>query len=191
MLVPVRRQQDILPSYLGSPIEALLGCHNFERRPGTVAMPQMIVVTCMDHRIALTLPERFAFVLRTGGANVEPVLFNIACAMAINDIRTIAVIGHSDCAMVDVARHHECFMQTAADFTSMTPLQLEQIFDQGAREFGCTDAVTNTLRQCARLREFLPGSLICPLFYDVADNMLYQIETAGAAATADAAVGRK
>lgn len=81
------------------PIHILLQSHNEGAIFPPFERPALAVVTCMDSRIRLHLPENFAFVLRTGGANPVPVEPYLAFAVARMGIETIALIGHTDCAM--------------------------------------------------------------------------------------------
>ena len=81
------------------PIALLLESHNEGRSFPPLAKPELLLVTCMDPRIALRLPENFAFVLRTGGANPDPVEPYLVYALARSGVRTVALVGHTDCAM--------------------------------------------------------------------------------------------
>ncbi|WP_333659950.1 carbonic anhydrase [Meiothermus cerbereus] len=84
---------------LPKPIHILLQSHNEGAIFPPFERPALAVVTCMDFRIHLHMPENFAFVLRTGGANPEPVEPYLAFAVARMGIEAIALIGHTDCAM--------------------------------------------------------------------------------------------
>src|SRR3972149_9984223 len=57
---------------------------------------------CMDNRQALRLPQNFAFIVRNSGGTRNGVSFSISFAVAVSGIRHIAVIGHSDCMMVNL-----------------------------------------------------------------------------------------
>lgn len=84
---------------LPKPIQTLLQSHNHGVSFPPFAQPALAVVTCMDFRIQLRMPENFAFVLRTGGANPEPVEAYLAFSVARMGIQVAALIGHTDCAM--------------------------------------------------------------------------------------------
>lgn len=84
---------------LPEPIEILLQSHNQGQFFPPFDRPVLAVVTCMDFRIQLHMPENFAFVLRTGGANPAPVEPYLAFSVARMGIGAIALIGHTDCAM--------------------------------------------------------------------------------------------
>lgn len=84
---------------LPEPVQTLLQSHNSGVVFPAFTRPELAVVTCMDFRIHLQMPENFAFVLRTGGANPEPVEPYLAYSVARMGIGAIALIGHTDCAM--------------------------------------------------------------------------------------------
>lgn len=84
---------------LPDPIQTLMQSHNEGLAFSPFERPVLAVLTCMDFRIHLRMPENFAFVLRTGGANPVPVEPYLAFAVARMGIETIALIGHTDCAM--------------------------------------------------------------------------------------------
>lgn len=61
----------------------------------------------MDNRKHLHIPENFAFIIRSGGANLcysEFIVSNaiaIAIAIAIGNVKHIALVGHNNCGMVN------------------------------------------------------------------------------------------
>ncbi len=64
-------EKDILPAYRGSPIGKLLEYHNLDRPFETYTRAELLVGMCMDNRKALDVPENFAYILRTGCANMR------------------------------------------------------------------------------------------------------------------------
>jgi hypothetical protein len=96
-IVPVNDRDDILPEYRDTPVGRLLEYHNLGRVDGAVAAPQLLIGMCMDSRKSLRIPNDFAFVLRTAGANMRDNEFRISYAIAVGGIRTIVLIAHTDC----------------------------------------------------------------------------------------------
>lgn len=84
---------------LPEPMQILLQSHNRGVSSAPFAQPALAVVTRMDFRVHLHMPENFAFMLRTGGANPEPVEPYLAFSVARMGIGAITLIGHTDCAM--------------------------------------------------------------------------------------------
>lgn len=72
--------------------------------------PEILVITCLDNRIDLQTPKKFAFTIRIAGANPKSVEASIAFIIS-RGIRSIALIGHTDCAMSGVEKAKETFSQ--------------------------------------------------------------------------------
>lgn len=174
-LVPVAAESDIFPPYRGTPIGDLLINHNLRPVIDPVGEPRLVVATCMDHRVNLNMPVGFALILRTAGASVEPLVFNVLAAMAVRDIRAVAIIGHSDCAMLDVERHRQKFIATATELGTMSEAEAAKLFEKGASRFGFENSIAQTLAQCEHLHKVVPGALIAPLSFDVKTGALSQI----------------
>jgi len=174
-LIPVRSRADILRPYRATPVETLLVSHALAREVAPPAAAQMVVVTCVDPRIDLLLPEGFAFVVRTGGATVGPVLFNVAFALTVPGVEVVAVIGHSDCRMVGVHDRREEFLAGLAGISSLDASAGERLFEAGAASFGSRDAVDHVLAQSATIRRSLDRVLVAPLFLEVETGDLFQI----------------
>ena len=76
-VLPVTTPTDILPIYRGTPVAALLEYHNLGRPLDPVPKPELLIGMCMDSRKTLRIPNDFAFVLRTAGANMRDNEFRI------------------------------------------------------------------------------------------------------------------
>jgi carbonic anhydrase len=76
-------REEILPEYRGTPVGLLIEYHNLGRALGSMTAPQLLIGMCMDSRKALRIPNDFAFVLRTAGANMRDNEFRIAYAIAV------------------------------------------------------------------------------------------------------------
>src|SRR6185503_7125852 len=98
-IIPVNYRSDILPEYQDTPAGQLLEYHNLERALGSAAKPELLIGMCMDARKALRMPQDFAFVLRTAGANMRDNEFRMSYAIAIAGVKTIVLIAHTDCGM--------------------------------------------------------------------------------------------
>ncbi|MEO7359601.1 MAG: carbonic anhydrase, partial [Gemmatimonadaceae bacterium] len=77
-IIPVNYRADILPEYQGTPTGLLLEYHNLERALGSSNGQQLLIGMCMDSRKSLRIPNDFAFVLRTAGANMRDNEFRIS-----------------------------------------------------------------------------------------------------------------
>ena len=123
-ILPVNYREDILPEYRGTPAELLLEYHNLGRAIGTASSPQLLIGMCMDSRKSLRIPNDFAFVLRTAGANMRDNEFRISYAIAVGGVRMIVLIAHTDCGMAKLDQNHDRFVHGLMDAAG---------WDRGAR----------------------------------------------------------
>ncbi len=152
---------------LPEPVETLLQSHNSGVVFPPFTRPELAVVTCMDFRIHLQMPENFAFVLRTGGANPEPVEPYLAYSVARMGIGAIALIGHTDCAMQYPDPYVLNHLPTDEEHIRRYRAQIAALAI-GEVEFF-------TRRQARRLGERL-GIPVVPLLYRVEDHRLECLE---------------
>jgi carbonic anhydrase len=174
-IIPVNYLSDILPEYQGTPVGLLLEYHNLGRAMGSVGAPQLLVGMCMDSRKSLRIPNDFAFVLRTAGANMRDNEFRISYAIAVGGVRTIALIAHTDCGMARLGERREQFIRGLMDAAGWDERQATRHFEESAPKFGIRDEVDFVLREAERLRTIYPRIEIVPLLYRLEDDLLYQL----------------
>ena len=174
-IIPVNYRDDILPEYRGTPVEALLEYHNLGRAIGATPAPQMLIGMCMDSRKSLRIPNDFAFVLRTAGANMRDNEFRISYAIAVGGVRTIVLIAHTDCGMAKLGQNREQFIQGLMSAAGWDEARAVKHFEESSPKFGMRDEVEFVLREAARLRAIYPRINIVPLLYRVEDDLLYQL----------------
>ncbi len=178
-IVPAATAGEILPEYAGTPIEALLRFHNLgEPLPPTYGNPDLLVGMCMDNRKDLTIPNEFAYVLRAAGANLRDSSFEISYAVAVGGVSTIALLGHTDCGMVQVTKKRDAFVQGLVERAGWNPMAAGRHFDRFAHRYEIGDPVEFTVAEARRLRRIYPRLLVAPLLYTVDDDRLAQIRIA-------------
>jgi carbonic anhydrase len=175
-IIPVNYLDDILPEYRGTPVELLLEYHNLGRAIGATAAPQMLIGMCMDSRKSLRIPNDFAFVLRTAGANMRDNEFRISYAISVGGVRTIVLIAHTDCGMAKLDVNRERFIHGLMDAAGWDEARAVKHFEDSAPKFGIRDEVDFVLKEAARLRSIYPRIAIVPLLYRVEDDLLYQLK---------------
>ena len=84
--------------------------HNLDKDVSADNQPNLLVCTCMDFRISLNIPPRFAYILRIAGSNASYLEFQVAFAISVGDIKSIAIIGHDDCAMAGLSGKRQSFI---------------------------------------------------------------------------------
>lgn len=174
-LIPVNRVEDVPEPFRDTPVQRLLGWHNGFVDDAQVTKPEMLVGMCMDNRKKLRIPENFAFILRSGGANMRPSEFKVSFAVAVGGVRTIALIVHNHCGMVGLSGRRVDFVEGLVDAGWDRELA-EQHFDAFAPLFEIGNEIDFVLSEAIRLRARYPKVLVAPLFYNVDDNRLYAIQ---------------
>ena len=184
-IIPVNYRDDILPDYRETPVGLLLEYHNLGRAIGSTQAPQVLIGMCMDSRKSLRIPNDFAFVLRTAGANMRDNEFRISYAIAVGGVRTIVLIAHTDCGMARLAERRDQFIRGLIDAAGWDEARAVRHFDDSAPRFAIRDEVDFVLREAERLRSIYPRITIVPLLYRVEDDLLYQLRSEAGAASAD------
>jgi len=188
-IIPVNFLDDIVPEYRGTPVGLLLEYHNLGRAIGSAAVPQLLIGMCMDSRKSLRIPNDFAFVLRTAGANMRDNEFRISYAIAVGGVRTIVLIAHTDCGMARLAQRRDQFIHGLMEAAGWDEARAIRHFEESAPKFGIRDEVDFVLREAERLRAIYPRIAIAPLLYRVEDDLLYQLREDAPPATTDDATG--
>ena len=173
--IPVSTADDVLPEYRDTPVGRLLEYHNLGRGPAAVSKPELLIGMCMDSRKHLRIPNDFAFVLRTAGANMRDNEFRISYAIAVGGVKTIVLIAHTDCGMAQLAKRHDQFIEGMVTNAGWDRERAEQHFAESAPKFGIKDEVGFVIKEAARLRGIYPRIFVAPLLYRVDDDLLYQV----------------
>ena len=178
-IIPVNYRDDILPEYRDTPVGLLLEYHNLGRAPGTSAKAELLIGMCMDSRKSLRIPNDFAFVLRTAGANMRDNEFRISYAISVGGVRTIVLIAHTDCGMARLEQRRELFVHGMVEAAGWDEARAAKHFAESAPKFGIRDEVDFVMHEANRLREIYPRITVVPLLYRVEDDLLYQLQAEG------------
>lgn len=171
----VREAGDILPAYRGTPVGDLLAYHNLDAPHRRHVTPELLIGTCMDHRVHLRIPSDFAFVLRCAGANLEMLGFDISFAVGVAGIQTLCVIGHDECRMIDVASQRKIFVAGLVDNAGWSRREAEAHFDEHHPCYGFVDVAGFVWQEARRLENAYAGTRVAPLIYALDDRRLYQL----------------
>ena len=164
-LVRVAQPGDVLQAYRGMPVGELLAYQNLQAAHRRYNRAELLIGMCMDHRKRLRIPPNFAYVLRTGGADLRPLEFQVSFAIAVGGVRALCLIGHNDCGMVGLASKREEFVRGLIENGGWEPRQAPVHFDEHASRF-----------EAWGLRKRYPGIMVAPLFFAIGDENLYQID---------------
>ncbi len=175
-LVPITSETDIFPVYRNTPIASLLAYHNLDRPFQSYASAQMLIGMCMDHRKHLHIPDNFSYIIRTGGANLRYSEFKVSYAISVGGAQAIALIGHTQCGMVNLIARKDAFVRGLVDRAGWATEQAEEHFHHYAPMFEIGNEVDFVLSEAKRLRLRYHGIPVAPIMYKVEDNRLYLIE---------------
>jgi carbonic anhydrase len=175
-LVNITSQSDIYPEYRDTPIGRLLEYHNLGRSLDDYTHPQLLAGTCMDHRVHLRMPEKFSYVIRTGGANLRYNEFQVSFAISVGGIRHIALIGHSQCGMVGLHSKRQTFVDGLVQTAGWKEEHAADHFQNFAPMFEIGNEADFVLTEASRLRMRYPGIQVVPLIYLVEDHRLYLLK---------------
>lgn len=173
-LLPVRAASDIPPALRDTPVGRLLEYHNLERPFDHYDRAALLIGMCMDHRKQLRLPDQFAYILRAGGANLRPSEFKVSYAIAVGGVRSIALIGHTECGMSGLDSRRKEFI-TGLVGVGWDRDEAERHFRESVPLFEIGDEIDFVIAESARLRARYPAVSVAPLIYRVEDGRLYLV----------------
>jgi carbonic anhydrase len=174
-LISITKKRDIPNEYQNSPIGLLVEYHNLNRRFDEYSTAQLLVGMCMDNRKHLNIPDNFSYIIRSGGANLRYSEFKVSFAISVGGVKHIALIGHSNCGMVNLISKKTEFIQKLSDNGGWTTEQAEEHFNNYAPMFEIGNEIDFILSETQRLRLRYPKIQIAPLYYKVEDNRIYFI----------------
>jgi len=158
--------------YKDTPVSKLLEYHNLGLKHGIYTDPQMLIGTCMDFRLSFNIPKNFAYMIRTGGANMKNMEFKISFAISVGGIKHIAIIAHSDCAMTKLTISEKSFIRGMVKSAKWSEGLAVRHFKSKSPEFGIKDEIDFTLKETQRLKKLYPGITIVAMLYEVGNNKL-------------------
>ncbi len=171
----VTSTEEIPPEYRHSPIGMLLEYHNLTRPFDEYSQARLLIGMCMDNRKSLRIPDNFAFIIRTGGANLRYSEFKVSYTIGVGGIRHIALIAHTGCGMVNLMSRKDRFIDGLVTRGGWTRPAAEEHFMNLAPMFEIENEINFTLSEVTRLRRRYPGIAAAPLLYRLEDNKLWLI----------------
>ena len=174
-LIPIRSAEDIFPEYRNTPVSLLLEYHNQCRPHDKYEKAQLLIGMCMDNRKHLHIPDNFAFIIHAGGANLRYSEFKVSYAISVGDVRSIALIAHNNCGMVNLVSRKEEFIEGLVDKAGWDRTWAEEHFMHFAPIFEIGNEIDFVISEAKRLRLRYPKILVAPMYYNVEDNQLYLI----------------
>ncbi len=174
-LIAINSERNIPSEYKNTPIGKLLQYHDLGRKLSPYKKPEILLGVCMDDRIQLSLPKNFAYVIRTGGGNLRYNEFQISYAVSAGSVGYIALIGHDDCGMVNLAAKKDKIVNGLVDKAGWDKRSAEEQFNACSSMFEIADPIGFTFLEAKRLKAKYPKITVVPMLYKVEDNRLYLI----------------
>ncbi|MEK6223202.1 MAG: carbonic anhydrase [Chloroflexota bacterium] len=175
-LTPITTIDDIPAEYQNTPVGDLLGYHNLNQTLDEYEVASLLIGMCMDNRKRLRLPDNFAYVIRSGGANLRFSEFKVSYAIAVGGVGAIALIGHSHCGMVKLVDRKQEFILGLVETAGWEKARAEEHFNTFAPKFEIGNEIDFVTSEAQRLRKIYRNILIAPMLYKVEDNLLYLID---------------
>ena len=170
-------EKDIPEYLLNTPIAELLKYQNLSVSFKEYEKAQMAIVMCMDNRKQLTIPNRFAYILRTAGARITGSEFKLSFVIGFGDIKHVALIAHTNCGMVNLTSKKDKVIQGLVENAGWSKEQARNHFDSFAPFFEIENETDFVISESKRLKEKYPNIIFVPLIYKVEDNKLYLVES--------------
>lgn len=168
--IDIRSEEDIPIVWRQTPIGSLLRYHNLNAPlPPRADKPELLIGMCMDSRKHLRIPDNFAFILRTGGANLKLSEFRVSYAIAVGGVRAIALMGHTQCGMSGLISRREIFIKGLIE-VGWTREAAEKHFDTLSPQHEIGPEGNFIRAEARRLRALYPKVIVAPLLYRIEDN---------------------
>jgi carbonic anhydrase len=174
-LVSVSSIEDIPREIKGTPPGLLLEYHNLQRPFDVYSQAQLLIGMCMDHRKSLRHPDNFAYIIRSGGANLRDSDFYVSFAIAVGGVSAISLIGHTNCGMVNLESKQDEFVVGLQKRGEWDQVRAEEHFVKNRPKYEIENEVNFVLSEANRLRLSYPGVEVVPMIYRVEDNLLHLI----------------
>ncbi|MGD2159220.1 MAG: carbonic anhydrase [Anaerolineales bacterium] len=175
-LEAIETLEDIKPKYRKTPISLLVEYHNLNRKLDPYTQAELLIGMCMDNRKRLRIPDNFAYIIRTGGANLRYSEFKVSYAIAVGGVKAIALIGHNQCGMVNLISKRTQFVKGLVEIAGWEERRSEDHFRHFAPMFEIGNEIDFVSSEAKRLRMRYPNIVIAPFMYKVEDNRLYFID---------------
>lgn len=171
-LIKITNDKQIPSIYTNTPISELISYQNLNAELKAYNSAELLIGMCMDNRKQLRIPENFAYIIRTGGANLRYSEFKVSYAIAIGGVKYIALIAHDNCGMVNLISKKENFIDGLCRNANWDRKRAEEHFMNYAPMFEIDNEVEFVVNESKRLSEKYLGVQVVPLLYTIEDNML-------------------
>ena len=178
-LVPLKAWWDVPPEWRETPVGDLIAYHSLGRPLRRHERAALLIGTCMDGRIVLRIPEGFAYVLRTAGANLAAVAGNVSYVLGAKGVSFVAVVGHTGCGATNLPSRREELVDGLVVRAGWARERAERHVDEDVLPHGIDDPAEFAFREARWLEREYGKVRAAPLLYDTHDGSLALIRSAG------------
>lgn len=171
--IPVNSKKDIPKIHRGGPIGLFLEYHNLGRPFESYSQAQLLIGMCMDNRKHLTMPENFAYIVRSAGANLRYSEFKVSFAIGVGGVSHIALIGHTQCRMENLAAKKDLFVKGLVKRAGWNKKDATEHFLNFCMMFETGQIEKFILSEAQRLQARFPKITVVPMLYKVEDGRIY------------------
>lgn len=189
LLRPIESLSDISPEIRGTPIENLLRYHNLGETHSPYSQAEVLVGMCMDQREWLRVPANFAYIIRSAGCNLRYSEFQISYTVAIGSVSAIALVGHTNCGMVNLMNRRKLFISRLVQRGGWQREWAETHFMNSVAMFEIGNEIAFLVAETRRLRGRYPTIPVAPLIYRAEDHRLYHVNEQWVPSDATGGVG--
>lgn len=168
----IDEQQDIPREFIDTPIESLIRYQNFNEPFQKYESAELLVAMCMDNRKQLRIPENFAYIIRTGGANLRYSEFKVSYAIAVGKVDYIVLIAHDNCGMVNLPSKMTSFIDVLSRLENWDEAKAREHFYTFAPMHEIEDECEFVVSESKRLANRYKGITVIPLYYTLENNRL-------------------
>ena len=177
-IIKIKNNDDIPDLYKNTAIALLLGYQNFDAPHQKYQQAQILIGMCIDYRKSLNIPENFAYMIRSAGANLMRNDFKVSFAIGFGGVSTIALIAHTQCGMAGLESKKEAFIQGLVDRAGWNRKDAEEHFIKNAPSHEIVNETDFVISEAKHIRARYPKVLVVPMIYKVEDGLLYLVQEA-------------
>lgn len=175
-LISVSSDQELPSYYRTTPVGKLILYQNIDCPFEPAQKAEILIGMCMDNRKHLRIPENFAYIIRSGGANLRHSEFKISYAVSVGGVKSLALLAHDHCGMTNLVARREQFIAGLVENAGWERSRAEEHFNQFAPMFEIGNELDFVVEEARRIKARYPKLEVAPLMYKVKDNRLYVIE---------------
>lgn len=175
--IKIFSESHIPAEYRNTPIGDFFRYHNLKSPQKPYDKAALLLVLCMDSRVEVDIPSGFAYVIRTGGCNIDPVEFNVSLAIAAGGVRDVLIVGHDDCCMAGLADKKDLVVKSLVELCSWSAAEAKEYFQSSQAAWEIKDERDFASSTAHRIRERYAGIRVAAGIYELATGKVTLLQS--------------